>query len=123
VTSRESARSRVRVDQCVSVRAVEVCLRNRWCHVTGRRAVGFVGLVLKVFMQNDKPPYSFSILITESRLSVLGNVVHTTKTYRGSRSISPPILNFGTKCIHSTLHALVNYLQERILVPTEQGVW
>ena len=58
VTSRESARSRVRVDQCVSaVRAVEVpvlvCLRSICCRVTGGRGVRLVKLALKVVVQND----------------------------------------------------------------------
>jgi hypothetical protein len=56
VTSRESARNRVRVDQCVpAVRAVEepvfACLRSNCSHVT-ERAVRSVRLAPKVVMQN-----------------------------------------------------------------------
>ena len=48
----------MRVDQRVSaVGAAEVpvlvCLRSSCSHVTGRRAVRFVRLALKVVMQND----------------------------------------------------------------------
>ena len=53
-----SARSRVRVDQCVSaVRAMEVpvlvCLCSCCIHVTGRRSARFVRLALKAVTQND----------------------------------------------------------------------
>jgi hypothetical protein len=56
---KENARSRVRVDQCVSaVRSVEVpvlvCLRSSCNHVTKvGGAVRFVRLALKVVIQND----------------------------------------------------------------------
>jgi predicted small secreted protein len=58
VTIRESARRRVRVDQCDSAVSavgvsVLVCLRSSCSHVTGRRAVRFVRLALKVVAQND----------------------------------------------------------------------
>jgi hypothetical protein len=59
VTSPDSLRSCVRVDQCVSaVRAVEVpvfvCLRSSCCHVTVRGTVRFVRLNPDFFFtQND----------------------------------------------------------------------
>jgi hypothetical protein len=58
VTSWDSARSRVLVDQCVSaVSAVEVpvlvCLRGSCNHVTSRKTVKFVRLALRVVMQNE----------------------------------------------------------------------
>jgi hypothetical protein len=54
-----SAQSRVCMDQCVStIRAVErpvfVCLCSSCYHVTGRRAIQLVRLMLQVVMQNDR---------------------------------------------------------------------
>lgn len=54
-----SVQSCVCIDQCVStVRAVEmpvfVCFCSSCYHVTGRRAMQFVRLMLQVVMQNDR---------------------------------------------------------------------
>jgi hypothetical protein len=63
----------MRVDQCFSaVRAVEepvvVCLHSSCSHVTGRRTVRFVRLVLKGVMQNDGHFVDVILLCSSSNL-------------------------------------------------------